>query len=82
MAELGGKEDTDRGTQLELVLVDVDCGEEPVQVVDREEEHLRVTLLVLTYLQHPVSHYLPHVRCYMSLYIGTVVILKIYCIIR
>ena len=78
MAELGGKEDTDRGTQLELVLVDVDCGEEPVQVVDREEEHLRVTLLVLTYLQHPLSHYLPHVRCYMSLYNGAVVILKIY----
>ena len=72
---------TDRGTQLELVLVDVDCGEELVQVVDREEEHLRVTLLVLTYFQHPVSHYLPHVRCYMCLYIVTVVVLIIYCII-
>ena len=70
-----------RSTQLELVHVDVGCGEEPVQIVDREEEHLRVTLLVLTYLQHPLSHYLPHVKCYMSLYIGTVVILKIYCII-
>jgi hypothetical protein len=41
LAELGGKEDTDRGTELELVLLDVDGGEEPVQVVDREEEHLR-----------------------------------------
>ena len=38
MAELGGKEDTDRGTELELVLLDVDGGEEPVQVVDREED--------------------------------------------
>ena len=42
---LGGKEDAHRGNQLELRLVDVDGGEEPVQVIDSMEVHFRMAVL-------------------------------------
>ena len=59
---LGGKEDAHRSNQLELGLVDVDRGEDPVQIVDSMEVYFRMTVLLLAHLQHPVSHYLPHVK--------------------
>jgi len=62
LAELGGKENADRGYKLELRLLDVDEGEEPVQVADSEEEDFGLAVLVLADLKHPVSDDLPHVR--------------------
>ncbi len=73
LLELGCQEHADTAEQLELSLLDVDAGQEAVEVVDSQREDLRVALLLLAHLQHPVGDDLAHVRLHLRLQRGEVV---------
>lgn len=50
LPDLGGDEDADRAQELELRLEDATAGEEPVQQVHGQAEHLRLAVLLMNHL--------------------------------
>ena len=71
LPDLPGDEEADGGEELQLAPLDGALGEEAVQVVHGQAEHLGLRVLRLCNLQHPLRNLLPHLRLHLFVHGST-----------